>query len=117
MTLDRKPWQNYRLLEPCECVDCCDLGEVPPFYNPIEPEIQPKPCPGQRPDVDTAYKELRQPAFERLLDQLSGTELLGRHYAERYLRYQYRRGGVMEISTYRLVNHRALSPLLFRIFW
>jgi integrase/recombinase XerD len=92
MTLDRKPWQNYRLLEPCECVDCCDLGEVPAFYNAIEPEIQPKPCPVQRPDVDTAYKELRQRALERLLDKLSGTELLSRHYAERYLRDQYRRG-------------------------
>ena len=92
MTLDRQPWQNYRLLEPCECVDCCDLGEVPAFYNAIEPEIQPKPCPVQRPDVDTPYKELRQRALERLLDKLSGTELLGRHYAERYLRDQYRRG-------------------------
>jgi hypothetical protein len=49
MTLDRKPLQNYRLLEPCECVDLCDLGEVPLFYNPIEPEIQSKPCPVQRP--------------------------------------------------------------------
>lgn len=92
MTLDGKPWQNYRLLEPCECVDLCDLGEVPFFYNPIEPEIQPKPCPVQRSDVDTAYKELRQRALERLLDKLSGTQLLGRHYAERYLRDQYRRG-------------------------
>lgn len=92
MTLDGKPWQNYRLLEPCESVDCCDLGEVPFFYTPIEPEIQPKPCPDQRADVDTAYKELRQRALERLLDKVSGRELLGRHYAERYLRDQYRRG-------------------------
>jgi integrase/recombinase XerD len=92
MTLNRKSWQNYRLLEPCECVDLCDFGEVPPLYNPIEPEIQPKACPVQRPDVDTAYKELRQRVLERLLDKVSGTQLLGRHYAERYLRDQYRRG-------------------------
>ncbi len=80
MTLDRQPCQNYRLLEPCECVDLCDLGEVPFFYNAIEPEIQPKPCPVQRPDVETAYKELRQRALERLLDKLSGTQLLGSHF-------------------------------------
>jgi len=43
MTLDRQPWQNYRLLEPCECVDLCDLGEVPLFYNPIDSERQPQP--------------------------------------------------------------------------
>jgi integrase/recombinase XerD len=92
MTLDRQPCQNYRLLEPCECVDICDVGEVPFFYNPIEPEIQPKPCPVQSPDVHTAYHELRQRALERLLDKLSGTQLLGSHYAEQYLRDQYRRG-------------------------
>ena len=92
MTLDEKPWQNYRLLEPCENVDLCDLGEVPFFYNPIEAEIQPKPCPVQTPDVETAYKELRQQTLEHLLDKLSGTQLLGRHYAEQYLRDQYRRG-------------------------
>ena len=117
MTLNRQPCQNYRLLEPCECVDLCNLGEVPPLYNALEPEIQPKPCPVQRSGVDTAYKELRHRALERLLDKLSGTQLLGSHYAERYLRYQYRRGGVMEISTYCLVDHLWVSPLLFRIFW
>lgn len=47
MTLNRQPCQNYRLLEPCESVDLCDLGEVPPLYNAIEPEIQPKLCPVQ----------------------------------------------------------------------
>jgi len=92
MTLDRQPCQNYRLLEPCECVDLCDIGEVPFFYNPIEPEIQPKPCPVQSPDVHTAYHELRQRALERLLNKLSGKQLLGSHHAERYLRDQYRRG-------------------------
>ncbi len=92
MTLDRQPCQNYRLLEPCECVDLCDLGEVPFFYNPIEPEIQPKPCSVQRPDVHTAYHELRQRALERLLNKLSGKQLLGSHHAEQYLRDQYRRG-------------------------
>lgn len=92
MTLERQPWQNYRLLEPCECVDLCDLGEVPPFYNPIEPEIQPQPCPVQRPDVHTAYKESRQRALECLMDKLSGRQLVGMGYAEQYLRDQYRRG-------------------------
>ena len=82
MTLDRQLCQNYRLLEPCECVDLCDLGEVPFFYNAIEPEIQPKPCPVQSPDVETAYKELRQRALERLLDKLSGTKLSGSHRAK-----------------------------------
>ena len=91
MTLDRQSWQNYRLLEPCECVDLCDLGEVPLFYNPIEPEIQPQPCTVQKPDVHTACNESCQRALERLLDKLSGTKFLGRHYAERYLRDQYRR--------------------------
>ena len=66
--------------------------KFPPFYNPIELEIQPQPCPVQRPDVHTAYKESRQRALERLLDELSGKELVGRGYAEQYLRDQYRRG-------------------------
>ena len=92
MTLDRQPCQNYRLLEPCECVDICDVGEVPFFYNPIEFEIQPKPCPVQSPDVHTAYHELRQRALERLLNKVSGTQLVGSHHAEQYLRDQYRRG-------------------------
>jgi integrase/recombinase XerD len=92
MTLDRQPCQNYRLLEPCESVDICDVGEVPFFYNPIEPEIQPKPCPVQSPDVHTTYHELRQRALERLLNKVSGTQLVGNHHAEQYLRDQYRRG-------------------------
>lgn len=83
MTHERQPCQNNRLLEPCESVDLCDVGEVPSFYNAIEPEIQPKPCSAQRPDVDKAYKGLRQQ---------TGTELLGSYYAKQYLQYQYRRG-------------------------
>lgn len=96
MTLDSQPWQNYRLLEPCECVDLCDLGEVPPFYNPIEPQIQPQPCPIQRPDVHTAYKECRQRALERLLDKLNGKQLVGRDYAEWYLRETWGRPTVFQ---------------------
>ena len=92
MTLERIAPQNYRLLEPCECVDLYEIGEVPLFYNPISPEIQPQPCPVQRPDVHTACKEPCQRALERLLDKLSGKQLFGRGYAEQYLRDQYRRG-------------------------
>jgi integrase/recombinase XerD len=92
MTLGRIDPQNCRLLEPCECVDLCDLGEVPLVYNPIEPERQPQPCTVQEPDVGRALHECSQRALERLLDKLSETELVGRQYAERYLRDQYRRG-------------------------
>jgi integrase/recombinase XerD len=35
---------------------------------------------------------LRQRALERLLNKVSGTQLLGSHHAEQYLRDQYRRG-------------------------
>jgi integrase/recombinase XerD len=87
MTLERITPEKYRLFEPSTSVDLCDLGEVPSFYSPVALPIQQQVH--REPKVE---KGSCQQTLERLLENLSGKEFLGKTYAEQYLRDQYRRG-------------------------
>ncbi|MBW2194221.1 MAG: tyrosine-type recombinase/integrase [Deltaproteobacteria bacterium] len=90
MTLESVYGEECRLLKQCECVDLYEIGEVPGFYIPIEPQIQP---------LETAKNNLekfpRPPqrrVFDHLLKKLQEMQFVGRNHAEEYLRDQYRRG-------------------------
>ena len=93
MTLDTKSVEKCRLLEQCQPSDPCDPFEDPPEHSASWPETQCLNCPWSGPVVEAEweYVDPRQGAFERLLEKLSQKELVGSHYAERYLRDQYRR--------------------------
>ena len=87
MTLETVTPEKYRLLKLSTSVDLCDLGEVPSFYTPVVPPVQHQVHREPREERGTCRQTL-----ERLLENLSGKEFLGKTYAEQYLRDQYRRG-------------------------
>lgn len=93
MTLERVPIENCRCLEQCQPSDLCNPLAGSHDHNVLGTEFQ---CPdwlrsGPEVEAQRQYDDPRQAALERLLQKLSGKQLLGSHHAERYLRDQYRR--------------------------
>jgi len=93
MTLEMRPPEDCRSLKVIfSSQDCCEVGEVPPLYTPLELQIQPEPWHQQVFDVEAVAPEPRQSVLDHLLERISAGGLIGREHAEEYLRDQYRRG-------------------------
>ena len=93
MTLETESVEKCRCFEQCQPSDLYDPFEGSQDHSASGPEIQCLNCPWSGPVVEAEwdYVDPRQGAFDRLLQKLSDKELVGKQYAERYLRDQYRR--------------------------
>jgi len=93
MTLETESVEKCRFLEQCQPSDVYDPFEDSGDHSVSGPGIQCLNCPWSGPVVEAEwdYAGPRRGAFDRLLKKLSDKEVVGRQYAERYLRDQYRR--------------------------
>lgn len=93
MTLATVDLEKCRCLEQCQPPGLYDPVPSPYSYNVLGAEFQCLDCLRSGPvvEADWQYDDPRQTALERLLEKLIGKDLVGRQYAEQYLRDQYRR--------------------------
>lgn len=89
MTLERGVEEDRTFLGGSPSVGCQELC----VHDRSVPDIQCLFCVRAGPVVEAKYEQAdpRREGFERVLNQLSKCPVLGREYAEQYLRHQYRR--------------------------